>query len=155
VPGGISTDVGNISKEVGNISKDVGNIFGPRRHIRDGSPRVVGAGGRWFGDDSRAIPSLLRAAGPQLEKQQHPERDAPEPGACYPAPVTRSPDAAAILRKYGIEPDPVIEAYKKDVDRTLLRQNLMRTPEERWANLRAATRLADELRRAGAPARGR
>ena len=64
-------------------------------------------------------------------------------------------DDAAILRKYGIEPDPVIEAYKKGVDRSLLRQNLMRTPEERWANLLAATRLADEMRRAGAAARGK
>ena len=36
-----------------------------------------------------------------------------------------------ILRKYGIEFDPVIEAYKKDVDRTLLRENLRRTPQER------------------------
>jgi hypothetical protein len=27
--------------------------------------------------------------------------------------------------------DPVIEAYKKDVDRTLLRENLKLTPEER------------------------
>lgn len=36
-----------------------------------------------------------------------------------------------ILRKYGIAVDPVIEAYKKDVDRTLLRENLRRTPEER------------------------
>jgi hypothetical protein len=31
-------------------------------------------------------------------------------------------DDAAILRRYGIEPDPVIEAYKVHVDRTLLRQ---------------------------------
>jgi hypothetical protein len=30
------------------------------------------------------------------------------------------------------QPDPVIEAYKKDVDRTLLRQNLKRTVEERF-----------------------
>ena len=30
-----------------------------------------------------------------------------------------------------ITPDPVIEAYKKDVDRTLLRENLRRTPAER------------------------
>jgi hypothetical protein len=61
---------------------------------------------------------------------------------------------ASILRRFGIEPDPVIEAYKAHVDRTLLRQNLMRTPEERWANLAAAQRLAEEMRRAGAKARG-
>ena len=29
------------------------------------------------------------------------------------------------------EPDPVIDAYKRDVDRTLLRANLARTVEER------------------------
>jgi hypothetical protein len=63
-------------------------------------------------------------------------------------------DDAAILRKYGFEPDPVIEAYKRDIDRTLLRQNLRRTPEERWRNLDAAARLAEEMRRAGAKARG-
>ncbi len=36
--------------------------------------------------------------------------------------------------------DPLIEAYKKDVDRTLLRQNLRRTVEER---LRAHQELLD------------
>jgi hypothetical protein len=60
-----------------------------------------------------------------------------------------------ILRKFGFEPDPVIEAYKQHVDRTLLRANLRRTPEERWRTLAAATRLAQEVRRAGADRRGR
>ena len=32
-------------------------------------------------------------------------------------------------------PDPVIEAYKKDVDRTLLRENLKLTPQERVAKV--------------------
>jgi len=45
--------------------------------------------------------------------------------------------------------DPVIEAYKKDVDRTLIRENLRRTPEERLRNLFALQRAAEELRRAG------
>ncbi len=45
--------------------------------------------------------------------------------------------------------DPVIEAYKKDVDRTLLRENLRRSPEERVRNLMALQRMAEELRRAG------
>jgi hypothetical protein len=68
---------------------------------------------------------------------------------------TRAPDDdEAILRRFGLEPDPVIEAYKKDVDRTLLRANLRRTPEERWRNLLAAYRLAQEVRRAGAKSRG-
>jgi hypothetical protein len=64
-------------------------------------------------------------------------------------------DDATILRRYGIEPDPVIEAYKKDVDRTLLRENLRRTPEERLDNLAALQSFAAEVRRAGAKARGR
>jgi hypothetical protein len=64
-------------------------------------------------------------------------------------------DDAAILRRYGIEPDPVIEAYKKDVDRTLLRENLRRTLEERFNNAMALQRLAEELSRAGRAARER
>jgi hypothetical protein len=69
--------------------------------------------------------------------------------------MAREPeDDASILRRFGFEPDPVIEAYKAHVDRSLIRQNLMRTPRERWANVAAAQRLADELRRAGARARG-
>jgi hypothetical protein len=45
--------------------------------------------------------------------------------------------------------DPVIEAYKKDVDRTLIRQNLKKTPEERIRSLMELQRFAEELRRAG------
>ena len=54
----------------------------------------------------------------------------------------------------GFEPDPVVEAYKRDIDRTLLRQNLRRSVTERVANLMALQRLAVEARRAGR-ARGR
>jgi hypothetical protein len=46
-------------------------------------------------------------------------------------------------------PDPVIEAYKKDVDRTLLRANLRRTVTERIEALIELQKLADEARRAG------
>jgi hypothetical protein len=52
-----------------------------------------------------------------------------------------------------LEPDPVIERYKQDVDRTLLRANLWRTPEERPLNLMALQRFAQELRDAGRRAR--
>lgn len=45
-----------------------------------------------------------------------------------------------------IPEDPVIEAYKKDVDRTLLRENLYRSVEERLLNLMSFQRFADELR---------
>jgi len=47
------------------------------------------------------------------------------------------------------EPDPVIEAYKKDIDRTLLRENLKKTVAERLAQLVELQRLAEEARRAG------
>ena len=48
-----------------------------------------------------------------------------------------------------LKADPVIEAYKRDVDRTLLRQNLRRSVTERVENLIALQRLAEEARRAG------
>ena len=48
-----------------------------------------------------------------------------------------------------LEPDPVIEAYKKDIDRTLIRENLKLTPEERLRKLMELERFADELREAG------
>jgi hypothetical protein len=64
-------------------------------------------------------------------------------------------DDATILRRYGIEPDPVIEAYKKDVDRTLLRENLRRSLEERFDNAMELQRFADEMQRAGRVARAR
>jgi hypothetical protein len=52
-----------------------------------------------------------------------------------------------------LEPNPVIEAYKKDVDRTLLRENLKLTPDQRLAKLQAFVRFAAELREAGRRAR--
>ncbi|MGH9944064.1 MAG: hypothetical protein ACRD9R_17100 [Pyrinomonadaceae bacterium] len=45
------------------------------------------------------------------------------------------------------KPDPVIEAYKRDVDRTLIRENLRRTVEERFEQLRRLQEFAEELRR--------
>ena len=52
------------------------------------------------------------------------------------------------------EPDPVVDAYKRHVDRTLLRQNLRRTVTERVENLIALQRLAAEAQRAGRLRRG-
>jgi hypothetical protein len=46
-------------------------------------------------------------------------------------------------------PDPVVELYKRDVDRTLLRQNLRRSIDERILNLMELQKVAEELRRAG------
>jgi hypothetical protein len=48
-----------------------------------------------------------------------------------------------------LEPDPVIEAFKKDVDRTLLRERLKRTVEERLCDLMQMQAIAEELARAG------
>jgi hypothetical protein len=56
-------------------------------------------------------------------------------------------------RMPGRDRDPVIEAYKKDVDRTLLRENLKRTVTERFERLMELQRFAEEMRRAGRQAR--
>jgi hypothetical protein len=45
--------------------------------------------------------------------------------------------------------DPVVEAYKRDVDRTLLRENLKLTPEERLLKLQDFVRFLAEVRSAG------
>ncbi len=52
-------------------------------------------------------------------------------------------------------PDPVIEACKKDIDRTLLRENLRKTPDERLRDLVRLQAFAEDLRRAGERARRR
>jgi len=49
--------------------------------------------------------------------------------------------------------DPVIEAYKRGLDRGLIRSNLRRTVTERFEAAMAAQRFAEELRRAGREAR--
>lgn len=54
----------------------------------------------------------------------------------------------AVLEKYGLTPDPVIEHYKRDVDRTLLREHLKLTPLQRLEKLMAFMRDLDELRHA-------
>ena len=46
-------------------------------------------------------------------------------------------------------PDRMVEAYKRGVDRTLLRQNLRRSVTERVEKLIALQELAAEARRAG------
>jgi hypothetical protein len=44
-----------------------------------------------------------------------------------------------------LSPDPVIEAYKKDVDRTLLRENLKLTVEQRMQKLAEMAGFMEEL----------
>ena len=44
--------------------------------------------------------------------------------------------------------DDVIDLYKRDIDRTLLRENLNLTPEERVRKLIAFIRFVEEARKA-------
>jgi hypothetical protein len=60
--------------------------------------------------------------------------------------LARSPDGPG-------EADPVIEEYKKHIDRTLLRENLKRSVEERLLDLMRVERFAAEWRRAALRAR--
>jgi len=53
----------------------------------------------------------------------------------------------------GNEPDPVIEAYKKGIDVTLIRENLRLTVDQRFQQLMKLQEFAEELRRAGRKAR--
>jgi hypothetical protein len=58
-----------------------------------------------------------------------------------------------MLSSDDVERDPVIEEYKKHIDRTLLRENLKLTVEQRLRNLMELQRLSEELHRAGRKAR--
>jgi len=49
-----------------------------------------------------------------------------------------------------LEPNPVVEALKKDVDRSLLRANLDRTIDERLEHMASMQRLIEDLRAAKA-----
>lgn len=66
--------------------------------------------------------------------------------------MTRKPDQRGTTEQRSatrLQPDPVIEAYKRDIDRSLLRENLKLTVEQRFLKLRELQRLAIELRKAG------
>jgi len=47
-----------------------------------------------------------------------------------------------------VVPDPVIEAYKKDIDVTLIRENLRLTVDQRFQQLMKLQRFAEELQKA-------
>ncbi len=63
-----------------------------------------------------------------------------------PGKSNRTPEQRSVT---GLQLDPVIEAYKRDIDRTLLRENLKLTVEQRFLKLCELQRLATELRKAG------
>lgn len=67
------------------------------------------------------------------------------PGPAPGATIT----AMASFEQVSLEPDPVVEAYKKHVDQSLLRERLKLTPEERLRDLMRLQAAAEELRRAG------
>ena len=50
------------------------------------------------------------------------------------------------------ESNAIIEAYKKDIDRTLLRENLKLTPEQRILKLQDFVRFVVTLQEAGGKA---
>jgi hypothetical protein len=51
--------------------------------------------------------------------------------------------------------DPVIEVYKRDIDRTLLRENLKLSPAQRAEKLSAFMDMVAELREAGQRSRAK
>ena len=84
---------------------------------------------------------------------ENPQRGAPflsftgslDDGAVAEHPP-RVPEPAVLLA-VSLEPTPVIEAYKQDVDRTLLRANLALSPTERVEKMIAALRFVEAVRR--------
>jgi hypothetical protein len=58
-----------------------------------------------------------------------------------------------LFESVSLDPNPVIDAYKKDVDRTLIRENLRLTTEERARKMMSVLRFAEQVRRSQAAAR--
>lgn len=130
----------------------VGNglrIASPQRHRRSRTPLVSTRRGApsWATAATLPIDELLidraeRRAG--RTDTRHTTAFAP------PARYTTGMGGTRIV----LEPDPVIEAYKKDIDRTLLRENLKLTPAERLRKLQSAVRGLVALRDAARKSRG-
>ena len=53
---------------------------------------------------------------------------------------------AANFSSISLDASPMIEAYKKDVDRTLIRENLKLTPGERLAKMISVLRFIEQVR---------
>lgn len=77
-----------------------------------------------------------------------------ESGAVSPsfATVRRLVEACGFELRLSLAPagasDPVVEAFKRDVDRTLLRENLRKTVEQRLGDVEAFRKSAERLRHA-------
>jgi hypothetical protein len=65
------------------------------------------------------------------------------------ADSSNAPAGAELADCPGTWVNPVIDAYKKDVDRTLIREMLQMTVEQRFDALMALQDFATELRGAG------
>jgi hypothetical protein len=57
------------------------------------------------------------------------------------------------LTKRKTDLDPLIEAYRKDIDITLIHENLRLTVDQRFQQLMRMQQFAEELQRAGRKAR--
>jgi hypothetical protein len=57
----------------------------------------------------------------------------------------------AALQDVSLDPSPVIEAYKRDVDRTLIRENLRLSPDERVRKMISVLRFVEEVRTSNRP----
>ncbi len=60
-----------------------------------------------------------------------------------------------VRMKWNLERDPVIEAYKRDIDITLVRKSLTLTVQERVDRLVDLQRAAEEFKEAGRQLRAR
>ena len=66
-----------------------------------------------------------------------------------PPRLTTGSDSSESNAALPHDSDPVIDAYKKDIDRTLLRENLTLTVQERFWKFEKFMEYVTELRRAG------
>ena len=102
-----------------------------------------------------ALAGELRSAGPLLIRR-HARNVAVVYPLAHPANVpleVRQSIVDALGHELEVTPhwpaaNPVVELYKRDVDRTLIRENLRRTPQERLQALQSLQEFAGELRRA-------
>ena len=63
--------------------------------------------------------------------------------------LSKAAQETSWLEGADLEPDPVVEHFKRDVDRTLIRAQLRRSVDERVRSMIAALRFAEALREAG------
>ncbi len=92
-----------------------------------------------------------RVVGPFAKKSNRRETESgrARPGGAVSIPARPHRSIAGAVGDTIPPVDEVIETYKRDVDRTLLLENLKLSPEERARELMALLRAAEEFQRAG------